>query len=177
MDNEVKVKVKYELSDFLKFNYWHIRKIQKGFAFFLGLWTFLILVVLSVESFDKEFVSGLSTIMNQYRWMVSVPVILALLMGFLYVSIYITGKRMIDKNRIWKEEKEITINENGIYTSSTSQSMNLKWSDILKYVETKDLVVLYYTVGAAILIPKRFINGNVKTIIDIIEKRNIRRCK
>lgn len=48
--------------------------------------------------------------------------------------------------------------------------MNLKWENILKYANINDLIILYYSKGAAIIIPKRYVNGNEDNILEVIIK-------
>ena len=170
-------KVKYELSDFLKFNFWHIKKVSKGFTFFVALWLFYIFVILFTESYTKGIIYGLTALVNQHRWMVSLLVIFIILIGFFYLNMYNIGQRMVRENKIWNEEKNISIDEIGISSVSESSSLAIKWKDILSYGVTKDLIVLYYTTSTSILIPKRYIKGMETKIIDIIMQNNVKRRK
>lgn len=177
MENTLQAKVKYELSDFLEFNYWHIKKLTKGFISFISLWIFFILVVLFVEGYDKGLLYALKTFVNQYRWMISLLVIFIILLGFIYLNIYNTGKRIVKGNKIWSEEKEISIDEKGISSMSASASMTVKWNDILSYGVTKNLIILYYTRSTSILVPRRFIKDCDTEILEIINRKKIKRRK
>lgn len=177
MEYPLRSTVKYELSDFIEFNYWHIKKLTKGFIFFILLWLFYISVILMAESYFKGILYGLSTLFNQYRWMISLLIIFLLLIGFFYLSIYNVGKRIVKENKIWSEEKEILIDENGVSSVSASSSLKVMWNDILSYGVTKNLIVLYYTKTTAILIPKRFTKDCEFEILEIIKQKNIKRRK
>lgn len=69
------------------------------------------------------------------------------------MNVYIVGKRTYTKDPVWLEEKEITIDDTGISVVSQSSSKNLKWENIIKYTNMKELIALY-TKSSAILILK-----------------------
>ncbi len=170
MESNIKIKVKYELLDFLKFNYWHIRKLKRVFVYFLCLWFLPVIIFFGKEIGFGGNGKGLFSLVSQYRWMFTIPVVLSLFVGFVYLNIYNIGKRAICKNPIWNEEKEITINDTGVFIVSESASMNLKWEHIVRFANIKELLVLYYSKSATILIPKRYINGKDNEILNVIEK-------
>ena len=177
MDCPIVINVKYELSDFLKFNFWHIKKLSRGFAFFIGLWLFFTLVMLFVLSYEDGIIYGLSALFNQHIWMTSLLVIFLILIGFLYLNIINLGRRMVKENKIWSEEKEITIDNNGISSVSESSSLAVGWRDIVSYGVTKDLIVFYYTSSTSVLIPKRFAGNTETMIIDIAKMNKIKKRK
>ena len=125
MESEVKIKVKYELYDLLKFNFWSTRKQRRVFLCLLGFILFLMFTMFLMISFDKGMSNGLSIMINEYRFLLAWFIILLILGGMFNLVLYNTCKNMVRNNRIWSEEKDITINETGVYIKSDSATMNL----------------------------------------------------
>lgn len=170
MDEEIKIEVKYELFDFLKLNFWVLRKFKKSVILIISVWMIFVLVFFSSEAISKDIRLAINDLFFKHRWMITLPILLLLFLGFNYFTIYNIGKRNISKNSIWNEKKVITINDEYIGSVSESTSLKLKWENIQKYFVLKDLIVLFYSKSATLLIPMRFIGGKEESIIKIIQK-------
>jgi len=101
--------------------------------------------------------------------MFTIPIILSLIVGFVYMNVYIVGKRTYTKDPVWLEEKEITIDDTGISVVSQSSSKNLKWENIIKYTKYERINSFIYKKFSNTY-SKRYAKDDINDIIGIIEK-------
>ena len=98
---------------------------------------------------------------------------LMIFMSLLFIVItpleyYFRAKRQVKKN--FSEEFEYIFDESCITIKKGEESSSLKWSEVMKVINTKNLVAIYFTPIRAFIIPKRCIGEQFDELKGLIEK-------
>lgn len=84
------------------------------------------------------------------------------------IEYYIRAKRQVKKN--FSEELEYIFDESGITIKKSNESSSLKWNEVMKVINTKNLIVVYFTPIRAFIIPKKCIGENFEALKELMEK-------
>lgn len=84
------------------------------------------------------------------------------------IEYYIRAKRQVKKN--FSEELEYIFDESGITIKKSNESSSLKWNEVMKVINTKNLIVVYFTPIRAFIIPKKCIGENFDALKELMEK-------
>lgn len=84
------------------------------------------------------------------------------------IEYYIRAKRQVKKN--FSEELEYIFDESGITIKKSNESSSLKWNEVMKVINTKNLIVVYFTPIRAFIIPEKCIGENFDALKELMEK-------
>lgn len=156
----MQLKVKLIQNDFLKFNYF----INKGFLIKIAIFGLFVLV--AVFAFPGINNTSLS---QKTSLLLSVGLIYIILLGYIVYNIYIRTVKTLRYDNTILEEKIYTLSSKGINIQSSSGTSELKWDNIIKATELKNIFVLLTSQVGGLIIPKR----SMGTFKDIETFRNI----
>lgn len=99
--------------------------------------------------------------------------VLMLFMALLFIVIapieyYVRAGRQVKKN--FTDEMEYIFDEACITIKKGEESSALKWNEVLKVINTKNLIVIYFTPVRAFIIPKRCIGNKFDELKELMEK-------
>lgn len=128
--------------------------------------------VRGVVSVLFSLVSAVGTVIfwNEF---VGIQKALMLFMALLFTVIapieyYVRAMKQVKKN--FKDEMEYIFDDSGITIRKDEESSSLKWNEVLKVINTKNLVVVYFTPIRAFIIPKSCIGDNFDELKVLMEK-------
>ena len=81
---------------------------------------------------------------------------------------YVRARRQVKKN--FADELEYIFDESSITIKKENESSSLKWNEVMKVVNTKNLIVVYFTPIRAFIIPKKSIGEKFDDLKEIMEK-------
>ncbi|MDY6328213.1 MAG: YcxB family protein [Lachnospiraceae bacterium] len=84
------------------------------------------------------------------------------------IEYYVRAMKQVKKN--FKDEMEYIFDDSGITIRKDEESSSLKWNEVLKVINTKNLVVVYFTPIRAFIIPKSCIGDNFDELKALMEK-------
>lgn len=84
------------------------------------------------------------------------------------IEYYVRAMKQVKKN--FKDEMEYIFDNSGITIRKGEESSSLRWNEVLKIINTKNLVVVYFTPIRAFIIPKSCIGDNFDELKTIMEK-------
>ncbi|MDE7432822.1 MAG: YcxB family protein [Lachnospiraceae bacterium] len=117
----------------------------------------------SVRGVVSVLFSLISTVGTIYYWnsFSNLQRVLMLFMSLMFtvitpVEYYIRAGRQVKKN--FKDEMTYSFDEEGITIKIRDESSSLPWSEVMKVISTRNLIVVYFTPIRAFIIPKNNIN-------------------
>ena len=84
------------------------------------------------------------------------------------IEYYVRAMKQVKKN--FNDEMEYIFDNSGITIRKGEESSSLRWNEVLKVINTKNLVVVYFTPIRAFIIPKSCIGDNFDELKAIREK-------
>ena len=84
------------------------------------------------------------------------------------IEYYVRAMKQVKKN--FNDEMEYIFDNSGITIRKGEESSSLRWNEVLKVINTKNLVVVYFTPIRAFIIPKSCIGDNFDVLKAIMEK-------
>lgn len=84
------------------------------------------------------------------------------------IEYYIRAERQARKG--FSEPFRFTFDEQGITIAKGEEHSELRWTDVMKVVSTKNLVTIYFTPVRAFIIPKRYLEEVFDSLKHIMEE-------
>jgi hypothetical protein len=160
VDNKIKrninVKVKIDTKDLYEF------LMHNNYVSFRGVISILfsVMAIIGTILYWKDF-------SNFYK--VFMIVLSMLFTVIVPVEYYIRARRQAKKG--FTEEFNYDFDEVGITITRGEESSSLKWSEVMKVVSTKNLVIVYFTPVRAFILPKRSLGNNFEDLKIIMEAK------
>jgi hypothetical protein len=158
---ELRVKIKLSFKDFLDFQYWYLRKkFLKKLIFFAAL-LFLIVILFFTILGGDFFLAAIPALAPLVIFILLVPL-------FVIISTYYAAKRSYTNDLQIQKEQEYFFDFSGLYFSTENSHTKLTWTELLKFEESKNNLLIYCSLTKCFIIPKNQLNE-----IEINEIRNL----
>jgi len=161
MAEELKLKIRLELSDFLGFQFGQLRKrLLNKLLFFTILIYLLPFCVVFFILGEVDF----SVLLSPH------PIILLLpgLAFLMFLTTYFASKRAYTNDPQIKKEQEYIFDASGFRFSNDSSSATYLWAELNRFEESKRFFLVYISLTKSYIIPKRLL-----TATQIISLRNL----
>jgi hypothetical protein len=167
MQNEIKTRVRLEVSDYRKFSY---RVLQKKFLplfiFMAAIFLLPVLLLVLIDPFSPF------TGMPAYS---SVPplIFLFVIPSLIFISTYFSSKNSFENNKLLQKERVCIFNASGIETTANDSHVKISWSDIYKYDTAGSNILIYTSPVMALIYPKRFFSPAEIEALSVLLKTHV----
>lgn len=168
-NKNISFEVDLKTEDYLHFNLRHMRA-----TFIIGLilvsLVFIMDTFLTIAIAIKVAEANINITFSDVLVSYTTTFILAILFALFYVIIYISARRSFISTIPEKRKQSFEINSKGIKIKIAEETRNFKWSDIVKYTESKWTFSIFISKRQAFVVPKRCLDEQqivqFKTFLD-----------
>jgi tetratricopeptide (TPR) repeat protein len=151
---ELRIKSQIGFRDFLRFQFWILRKkyLRKLFIY-AGLLLLLpvLLPLFLYGGFDSRFI---------FRDIdLFIPVLA--LCGFaflLLITVYFSSKRVYESDKLIQKAQEFVFNAAGMELTTENSHMKLAWEEVNRSEESKSNFYIFISLSKSLIIPKRYLS-------------------
>ena len=101
------------------------------------------------------------------KWLYLIAAVVLIL--YLPVAIYLSARKQVLKNEVFKEEMCYKLNEKGLEISVLEQNGQKDWKDVTKVVSTKKNLILYTNRITATLFPRKDLGDKYDKVVELIK--------
>lgn len=164
LNNEINVKTKLEAKDVKEFNLAYSSKSRALMGVILFIFYLTVMIIVS-ERRDAEYIillGGIAVVISFVSWFLNKK------------SVERRSGKAFSMDKSAQMEQKYLISENNINYESESGSGDIKWSEIHKVTETKNLFLIFVSTNRTLIIPKNsFISEKETTTFRYFIKKNI----
>ncbi|TYS58523.1 YcxB family protein [Sutcliffiella horikoshii] len=159
--------------EFVKYGYYHFKKLHMILFYFLLFFTFLVFAVPTTKAVEADLYIYFYLLYAIISLVVSLP---ALLLGKFAVKVKASSEYKSDQ--LIKNEMTYTFNANEIQQKFDRSIGYYDWNQIQAAYESKDMFRLYVSRAKAIILPKRFFSSEVEIqLLKSLIKENLSKEK
>jgi len=155
MVEQLELDIRIELQDFMRFQFWTVRKKIFPTIIMLASCFIIMLALVLFEIISLE----ISTF-----WLPLLILIVFYLI--LFISIYSNGKKVYEDDKLLQKEKKYIFSTTGFQLSNSNGASQFVWEEMYTHSESKHNILIYCSPLKAFIIPKRFLNNQQ---IDILK--------
>lgn len=164
MNNEINVKTKLEAKDIKEFNLDYSSKSRALMGVILFIFYLAVMIIVS-DRRDTEYIiilAGIAAVISFVSWFLNKK------------SVERRSGKAYALDKSAQMEQKYHISENSIDYESESGSGTIKWSEILRVTETKNLFLIFVSTNRTLIIPKNsFVTEKEQTTFRSFIKKNI----
>lgn len=165
MNKKVNMKIELKVSDMYEFL---LRHAYTSVAGLVGVFISLLALVLFFVGLDKS-----DTTQN-----VLLLVIASLFTIVNPIQLRFKAKQQVMLNPMFKIPLEYEFGDAGIAVKQNDQQVELNWEDTYKIVETKKLIIIYFSKVTGYILPKEQMKNDKTVLINMIKEHvSKERCK
>lgn len=165
MDRKVNMKIELKVSDMYEFL---LRHAYTSVAGLVGVFISLLALVLFFVGLDKS-----DTTQN-----VLLLVIASLFTIVNPIQLRFKAKQQVMLNPMFKIPLEYEFSDTKIVVKQNDQQAELDWNDTYRVVETKKLIIIYFSKVTGYILPKEQMKNDKSVLFDLIKSHvSKERCK
>lgn len=165
MDKKVTLKIELKVADMYEFLLRHAYTSAVGLVGVMISLIALVLFFLNLSNSDMQqrilllVIASLFTIINP-------------------IQLRMKARQQVSLNPMFKIPLEYEFSDEGITVRQNDQQNDLEWKDAYKVVETKKLIILYFSKATGFILPKEQMGNQQEDLLALI-KANVdeRKCK
>jgi tetratricopeptide (TPR) repeat protein len=96
------------------------------------------------------------------------PIVFTIMFVLIFVSLYFVSKKSFKNDKLIQKEHDYLFSADGIKISSVNSTLDVKWDELFKHIETKSSFFIYASPQKAFIIPKRLLS-EIETLRTILE--------